>query len=393
MARKRSNKTKKFPQGLYEKKRNGKLVGYIFYRVDGSSKLFKDLIKAKRMAFDYNRTYRVDKELSHGIFKDAKEIKRHKIKSKPLSAYLKSMFDRVCADKQWKDTTLNVRKQQFLKINEHFKDILCSEVSLDDVNEFLAPFDGLKDHNRYNRYLYILDCVFKECVSQGYLENNPASLKVRKTIKGISSVERIRLTFDDFRSIHQRAGRNGDLWMQVAMELALQTCQGVNEVSFMKYKDIEDNFIKVIRRKTETNEASHVKIPLSVELMKILQRSKSDSILSPYVVHRQRDKRYRNRKLGKEITHETQVPKNKISREFSKLRDELGIQKHINKDNRSGFHDIRALAIHWLSSNGHKDKVQTRAAHADAKSTKLYEQGHIDWQIAEDVTIEWQHTG
>ena len=73
---------------------------------------------------------------------------------------------------------------------------------------------------------------------------------------------------------------------------------------------------------------------------------------------------------------------------FSELRDELGIQSHLTKDKRSGFHDIRSLSIHLLDEVGYESKV--RAAQSDDKTNLLYREGHTDWNVAEDVTVNWK---
>ena len=391
MARPRSNKTKKYPQGFYEKKRNGVLIGYIFNRVDGSTKFFsiKDFKRAKSMAHSYNRVHRVDPELQHEIiYKDVKEAKKIKRQNKALGYYLPNIFNRVCDEMEWKNSTLQTRTQQYKNILQYFSSIKCAELSLDDVNEFLSQFDSANCKELYNRYLYLLNKLLCMCLDQGVIEDNPAKNKKRKTIKSLVFHERKRLTLEDFKAIHREAGNNGVLWLQIAMELALQTCHGVNEIAHLKYDDIDDLHLKIVRSKNEQNPASRVKIPLNSEIDRIVTKSKSDNVYSPFVVHRLRDKRYLNRELGKGITHHTQIHKTDISRKFSEYRDKLGIQSDIAKPKRSGFHDIRALAIHLLDSKGIESKI--RAAHADDKSNRLYKEGHSIWNIAEDVVIDWR---
>lgn len=389
MARPRKKTTETLPEGLYERKKDEKVVSWIFYRIDGTSKTFRDLKKAKRLAAQYNRTYRVDPELSHEIFQTSKEVEFKKQQRSPLKDYLPRMFDRVVKDKKWKNRTLAIRSQQFKKVLDHFGNIKCGDLSLSEVNSFLLPYDGENDASRFNRYLFILKEVLGQCVDQGVLENNPAIIKKRKMIKAKSGLERTRLNFDDFRRIHKLAGKKNLIWMQIAMELSIQTSQAVNEIAKLKYSDIEDGHLKIIREKTENNEASHVKIPLNKEIEGIISNSRQDNVLSPYIVHRARERRYSGRTLGEGITHETQVPTDKISRTFSALRDELGIQSSIqSRAKRAGFHDIRALSIHWQEDNGYDSQV--RAAHADEKSNKLYREGHVKWKVAEDVTIAWK---
>jgi hypothetical protein len=384
MSRPRKKTNKDLPQGLYYKESRGI---YLFTRIDGSTKSFKDRRTAKLAAHTYNRTYRVDPELVHGIYVDGKEKDRIEKKSNPLGLCLREMFSRVQTESKWKSSTLAIRKQRFEHIFEHFKDIIASDLRLDDVTEFMNKYDGINNGDLYNRYLHLLKTILDACVDQGYLENNPALKKNRKIVKGIASTERNRLTINDFKLIHEQALKEGLIWMQVAMELGLQTAQGVNEVASLKYSDIEDGHIKIIRKKNITNDASRVKIPLNPEFESILELSESDNVESPYIVHRQRERRYINRELGKGVCHETQVTSDKISRTFSLLRDSVGIQKEIRKNSRSGFHDIRALSIHLLDNMGIDSKV--RAAQANDRTNEIYRKGHLHWNVAEEATIKW----
>ena len=124
--------------------------------------------------------------------------------------------------------------------------------------------------------------------------------------------------------------------------------------------------------------------------MKIIALSKSDSVDSPFIVHRIRAKRYRNRELGKGIEHETQIASVTVSRTFSDLRDKLGLYAQLPKASRPSFHDIRSLSISWQEGNGFD--AQKRAAHADKKTTALYERGHGKYIKVNDVIIPWEET-
>ncbi|MDK1313518.1 hypothetical protein [Pseudoalteromonas ardens] len=100
-----------------------------------------------------------------------------------------------------------------------------------------------------------------------------------------------------------------------------------------------------------------------------------DNLLSDYVVHRLPAKS--KRKISKEVNHVTQLTPDYISRTFSKIRDELGCCDHLEKEKRPTFHEIRALAAHLFDTQG--VDPQSRMAHTDAKSTKIYTKNHIEW--------------
>jgi hypothetical protein len=297
------------------------------------------------------------------------------------------MFSRVTKESKWTDSTFAIRKQRFKHIFKHFKDISSSDLCLDDITEFMKRYEEVGNGDLYNKYLSLLKKILDECVDQGYLENNPVLKKTRKMVKGIASATRTRLTINEFKRIHDQASKDGLTWMQVAMEIALQSAQGVNEVASMKYSDIEDSHIKIIRKKNITNEASRVKVPLNCEFERILNLSRLDAVESPYIVHRKRERRYIGRKLGHGIDHETQIPSDKISRTFSLLRDIVGIQKELPKNKRSGFHDIRALSIKLLDDMGIVSKI--RAAQASDRTNEIYKAGHVKWNIAEDAILIW----
>ena len=97
-------------------------------------------------------------------------------------------------------------------------------------------------------------------------------------------------------------------------------------------------------------------------------------MLCPYIVNRVG--RYRDQ-IGEGCDHPFQVSSKQISREFSKLRDSLGIAANLEKDERPTFHEIRALSIHLFDKAG--VDPQSRAAHSDAKSTKIYKENHVEW--------------
>ncbi len=141
------------------------------------------------------------------------------------------------------------------------------------------------------------------------------------------------------------------------------------------------------RQKVAEKEAAHVAIPIGEALKRIIDRS-LDNLVSDYVVHRLPDKN-RNT-ISKETSHITQLTPDYISRGFSKVRDEVGCCDHLKPNQKPTFHEIRALAAHIFNING--VDPQSRMAHSDAKSTKIYIENHIKWvevPLAEIDTRNW----
>ena len=388
MARPRKKRNRDLPTGLLFRKDRGT---YEFKRIDGSTKsLGKDREMAKRLAIEYNATYRVDVELSHAICSTKAESSRLKFKTKPLGNFLPDIFDKISDDKGWAQGTLKNHKIRFALILKYFGKIQANSINLEHINEFLLIANPTDSKDVYNRFLGLLKIIFDYCVSDSLMEENPASKKIRRTINAKDEAKITRLTTEDFRKIHERAGELGYPWLQIAMELSLQTSHAVLEISKLKYADIEGH-IRIQRQKNKKKNASRVLIPMNNELDSIVQRSRQDNILSPYVVHYMRKRKDQNRPLGKGLDHQTQLRSDHISRVFSNIRDELGLFDHIEKRiDRPSFHDIRSLSIQLQEKNGFD--AQKRAAHSDRASTEIYKKGYVQWNEVPDVVINWRNS-
>jgi hypothetical protein len=386
MARPRQPENTDLPIGLLYRKDRGR---YEFTRVDGSKKsLGNNRTQAKKMAIKYNSTYRVDLELSHAICATKEESKRLTLNKKPLANYLPSIFDKLSDDKEWSENTIKNHKIRFSLILKYFGNLPANSVSLEHVNEFLSMANPTDSKDVYNRLLGLLNALFDYCVSDSVMKENPANKKIRRTLNAKDEADIKRLTLADFSAIHHRAGELDCLWLQIAMELSLQTSHAVLEISKLKYADAEE-FIKIQRQKNKKNAASRVLIPMNAELESIINQSRNDNILSPYVVHYMRHRKDQRKPLGEGLDHHTQLRSDQISRVFSDIRDELGLFNQIdNRRDRPGFHDIRSLSISIQEDSGFD--AQKRAAHSQRASTEVYKKGHIQWNEVPDVVIEWR---
>jgi integrase len=386
MARPRERKNRDLPSGLLYRTDRGY---YEFTRIDGSKKsLGRDRKLAKRLAIQYNSTYRVDVELTHAICSTKTESDRLHLSTTPLSDFLPKIFDKIAEDKVWVEGTLKNHQIRFVLILNYFGKLQANSVNLEHVNDFLHIANPTDSKGVYNRFLGLLKVIFDYCVSDSVMLENPASKKIRRTMNAKDEATITRLTTSDFAAINQRAGELGYQWLQIAMELSLQTSHAVLEISKLKYADIEE-FIRIQRQKNKRKNASRVLIPMNDELADIVERSRQDNILSPFVVHYMRQRKDQNRSLAKGLEHNTQLRSVQISRVFSDIRDDLGLFDDIEKRiDRPSFHDIRALSIQLQEDNGFD--AQKRAAHSDRASTEIYKKGHIKWNEVPDVIIDWR---
>jgi uncharacterized protein YbjQ (UPF0145 family) len=371
--RQRTDANKDFPVGLYTKRVRGKLR-YYFVREDGTEKWFPigvargDAIAA---AHAYNAKYRVQQMAIS---------ERGDKYNKTLSHWVPVVLQRVRKEEKLGANAISTFEADCNRLVDQFGTVMSKAVNLETVNAFLDLNCSGKSNNVYNRKISFLRKVFDYLCDMSAMAANPAELK---KVKPKDEKKRQRMDLDAFKRIEAAA----PLWLKTAMNLALQTTHAVLEVSRIKYRDCEyfptpviENGLEVFgvmrihRQKVQKKEASRVAIPITAALKQIIDASRQDHILSPYIVHKRKTD---SNPVSKEVTHETQLVSTLISRTFSELRDDLGIYDHLEKDSRPTFHEIRALSIHLFTQMG--IDPQARAAHTDSKSTKIYQRGHIEW--------------
>jgi hypothetical protein len=253
-------------------------------------------------------------------------------------------------------------------------------VSLETVNDFLKEYANDKSAEVYNRKISFLKKIFSYLVDMSAMSYNYAN---DKKPRRLAEKARKRLKLADFQAIHTSAPK----FLKVALELAIQTTHATLEISRIKYRDchylakpelidgvLVYGYLRIHRQKVQTKESSRVEIPITQALKTVIDESRADNIISPYVVHR--IGRYPNQ-ISEGCDHATQVSSKYISREFSKARDQIGLYANLDKEQRPTFHEVRALSIHLFTEAGLDP--QSRAAHADAKSTKVYQENHVQW--------------
>lgn len=317
-------------------------------------RLFND--KHRQPVFDLSKTYDVN--------------------DKPLYECVPLVIQRISDEEDLAPETLNTLKKDAERLTDLHGNVSSKSVDLNTVNEYLNKYCEGKSNNVYNRKIQFLVKVFDYMLDLGLMTVNPAKLKKTKRKE---EKARTRLSLSDFQEVHTAAPD----WLKTAMELSLQTTHAVNEISRLKYSDCENfdkpkyidgftvyGYIKIQRQKTQKQETSRVRIPITEALKGILADSRNN-VVSQYVVHRLG--RY-SKQISEGCDHPTQVSSKMISREFSKVRDRLGLFKHMPKNKRPTYHEIRALAAFLYNDMGHSP--QERMAHKNSESTKKYLTNH-----------------
>ena len=395
-ARPRQKSTANLPEHVYFDPRYGT------YRIKLANGKFKSLGHYRDLAVaiakEYNRVTRptvsmkVDDLILHGSFTN----------EKPFSAHIPALLKRIFIDEQPSDEFKKTMENDALRVQTFFAQIPGSRIGLQHVNDYINTYHEDASANVQNRKVAWLKKLFSYAVDESIMEINPAQLKKKRRV---ASKQRQRLKTEWYDAIHAAA----PLWLQTAMDLSLQTTHARLEISRIKYKiskpteavcgcywfkapeKTQVGFVYgtlyIHRQKVAEKEAAHVAIPIGETLKKIIDRSR-DNLVSDYVVHRL-PKQSRD-KLSKDMKHVTQLHPDYISRSFSKIRDLVGCCNHLKPEQRPTFHEIRALAAFTFKTNG--IDPQTRMAHTDAESTKIYTENHVDWvhvPFAEINTEGW----
>lgn len=339
--------------------------------------------KAIQIAIEYNRIARpttgsmVDDLIKHSADNKGRQL--------PFTQHVDRLIEIIITEespsKSTKDTLINDAK----RAKEFFKDISAQDITLEHVHDYLNSYHEDSSANVHNRKLGFLEKLFNYAIDQSLMLDNPAKLKMKKRNK--SKKKRRRLSSVAFQNIYAAS----PLWLQTAMDLALQLAQGRLEVGRIKYnikkpkegqcgclwfpEPINGIYgtLFIHRQKVKEREASHIAIPIGQVIKDIIDRSR-DGVLCPYIVHRLPD---RDQEQSSLTDHRYQVDPNYISREFSSVRDELGLFDHLEKGERPTFHEIRALAARQFSDMG--IDPQGRMAHTDSESTKKYVRDHLEW--------------
>lgn len=382
--RPKNNNNKGLPAHLYQDPRgffrlrliNGKRMSIGYHRA-----------KAIKIAIAYNDRMRPESGLAELI--DASLVGKRRPKG--FWTYIDNfkndtIKERKNAGKPYAQSTLSTFEADCERAKMFFT-MLPNEIDLKTVTSYLETNHLNASANVYNKKLIFLKELFSWAVDRGICHTNYA---VKKKSRLLGKKVRQRLTIEQYKKIHAAA----PLWLQTAMDLSLQTTHARLEVSRIKYnlrrssrttngcvwfkEPIVENGhtlygqLYINREKTKHNDEAHVIIPIGQALKDIIDRSKKDRIVCPYVVHRRPIKVCNE--VSRDCDNPFQVTPEYISKSFSRVRDECGACDNLKPQERPTFHEIRALASHLIKQSG--NDPQQRMGHKDARSTDTYTSKH-----------------
>ena len=253
---------------------------------------------------------------------------------------------------------------------DDFGHLGVADVTRRHIAEHLNSYPARSSNARRN----VLQQAFRYAYTQGLTEHNP----VEGTDARAEVVERRRLKLEHFQAIQAEA----PAWYSHALDLALKTLQRRGDLTRMRFDHIDDGHLLVRQQKERGTETANVRIRVGPELGAVIDSCRDD-VLSPFMVHCAPRRKRREYIAQKE--HWTQVAPEKLTREFARIRDDLGIESALPSRQRPSFHEIRALGADLYRQAGWpEDAIQRLLGHASQAQTKVYLDRHREvWVDAE----------
>ncbi|MEM8489149.1 MAG: tyrosine-type recombinase/integrase [Bacteroidota bacterium] len=191
------------------------------------------------------------------------------------------------------------------------------------------------------------------------------------------TVERERLSVEDYWRIYHHAPSMGYNGLQVAMGIALTTMLRRSDIVALQAVNVQSNRLELTVHKSLEQRGQiraarlHWTFDKHPELADLVQRGLAYGARSncPYVVSH---KPLRHN-TSKAKTHSWQILPNALSKQFAKVRDDL----KIGGEHPPTFHEVRSTGSYLLAEQGEEiTDIMESMAHSEVEMTKLYHDGH-----------------
>jgi len=223
----------------------------------------------------------------------------------------------------------------------------------------------------YNKKRTRLIDLWKYGIARKFTDLNEAGATLPRSTSQkleINRKVRKRLTTEAFWVIHEAAPP----FLQVAMELSLVTLQARAECCNMRFEDYRDGWLYVIRDKTAADsDMAFIRIEETPQINRIIEKGRSDGVLSPYIVHCRPASLRPQHQQNK--PHWSYVNPGYLTKTFKRVRDEIGVFDGLESRECPTFHEIRSLGGRIYRKLGFPKKyIQSLMTHTDESTTTIY---------------------
>ncbi len=267
----------------------------------------------------------------------------------------------------WAPKTAEVYESVIRRIETGLGSRPVEEITVKDCAEFIRAVTQ-SDRAR-QQFRLVLGWIMACAVQEGWIDTNP----VLATRRFQHERKRARLTKEMYAAIWDKA----DPWLRLAMDISLVTLLRRDDVVSLRFTDVRDGALWVIPQKTEGSSLVKLRIRIGEQLGDLLTQA-SDSVLSPYIIHRLPEKARPSNMRASARQHHTQVMPEQLTRAFQDAREAAGIFG----SNPPSFHEIRSLGGALLNEAGWQiERVQGLMGHSSTSMTEHYLEGHdTPWQ-------------
>lgn len=360
------------PPNLYTNKSKGKVYYSYKHPVNktrhglGTNKL--NAVKAARLMNDkFEQRFEIEKMLVNGMIKMSALCEEYR-------AFIKQQLSAGALAQ----STIENRGYTLDRIKIKLGKAYARDVKTIDITRYLNdmydPKTDLGTARARDVHRGHLMLLFEYAIQEGYVDKfNPATpcLKVGK-----KRVTR-RHTIDGWNAIYNAA----EPWLKNAMDLAILILQRRSDLCDIKLSDIKDGHIHMIQKKSIKHDSAYIKIEVTKELAEVIQKCKSDNVLSPYLIHRVPNKR--TKAAMDTGNHRTYITPAYLSRAFKKVRDLVNPYPDYTEDEQPGIHQGKALGSK-LYKRRFGESATIMAGHTSKEMTNFYEEDpdDIEWKLA-----------
>lgn len=316
---------------------------------------------------------------------------------KTIADLIDSFNEEDVPNKDWSKKTAYNKTVKLEKFRSLVGTKRVFNFSVQDANEFLKAATASPRNRQQYRELGMQ--LFRRAGNNGWVRDGSANVFEATIVYG-QERQRIRLTTESFTAIRAVA----PYWLQNAMDAALYTLLRRSDIVGLRMKDMAEetgrdnvkmSVLYVIPQKTEGTTGVKMRMRLRPEALEVFKRCR-DNVLSPFVIHRQPERRKAQDQRAEAREHHTQVLPEQLTKAFRKARD-LAVALDGkpffagmgDDETLPTFHEVRSLGIARYYRMGlSKPQIQLIAGHASIEMTEHYLEGHdLPW-VDVDVGME-----
>jgi len=297
-----------------------------------------------------------------------------------------------------KPNTITARTQRLNRIKAFF-----GEQTIDTIHTAQAAqfYDSIQSPHEYQKMRYILASIFQFARAKGMFPDhivNPGQAAQLRRIP--RPTQRHSMTAEQFQAIYKESPE----WIQIAMDIILQTALRQQDIWKLTWQDIKQNYLHVTPEKSHTmlrkgQKASHLKFGTNknTRLKSALGRARTakeklETNDCPYIIFRTNAKRLKN---GTTKMHPLQITRTFAAHEFKKARNKAIKNSTaftgLKPEEMPAFHGIRKLSLQMMRTAGAtNDYLQVIAGHQDFKLTeeKYLNTGKAEWIECDKYEVE-----